>query len=69
MPTGVNMRQEATTILFDLLGDLKEVESIEHNTHSSNIIHITFNGQVILSDSVSLGPTVVLTNLSQSNAP
>lgn len=62
-PAGVNMRREATIIRFNLLGDFKEMESSEHHTQSSNIIHITFRRQVNHSDCLSLGPIVVWENL------
>ena len=40
-------------IRFDLLCDLKEVESMEHHTQSSNIINKTVIRQVIHSDNMS----------------
>ena len=47
-------------IKFKLLGNLKEVELMEHHTQSSNIINKTLRRQVSHSDSLSLGPTIVL---------
>ena len=68
MPTGVNMRREASMFRFDLLGDLKEVELMEHHTQSSNIMHKTFKRQVNHSDNLSLGPIIVLDLLGHSRS-
>ena len=53
---------------FNLLGDLNEVELTKDHTHSYNIINITLNRQVIHSDNLSLGPTVVLDLLGHSHS-
>jgi len=55
-------------IRFDLIGGLKEVESTEHHTQSSNIINKTLRGQVSHLDNISLGPTVVLDLLGHSRS-
>jgi len=55
-------------IIFDLLCDIKEVESMEHHTQSSNIINRTHRGQVSHSNSLSLGPTIVLDILGHSHS-
>jgi len=59
-PTSVNMRRDATTIRFDLLCHLKEVESTKHHIQSSNIINKTLRRQVSHSNSLSLAPTAML---------
>jgi len=60
------MRQVATIIKFDLLCDLKEVESTKHHIQLSNLINKTLERQVNHSDSLSLGPTIVLDLLGHS---
>jgi len=55
-------------IKFDLLRDLKEVESMEHHTQSSNIINRTLRRQVSHSNNMSLGPTIVLDLLGHSHS-
>ena len=47
-------------IRFDLLGDLKEVYLKEHHIQPSNTINKTLRRQVSHSNSLFLGPTVVL---------
>ena len=55
-------------IIFDLLCDLKEVESKEHHIWSSNTINKTLRRQVSHSNCLSLGPTVVLDLLGHSHS-
>ena len=55
-------------IKFNLLCDLKEVESMEHHTQSSNIINKTLKRQVSHSDNLSLGPTIVLELLGHNHS-
>lgn len=55
-------------IIFDLLGNVKEVESMEHHTQLSNIIKKTLRRQVIHYDSLSHGPNVFLENLKLSRS-
>lgn len=50
-------------IKFNVLGDLKEVELMEHHIQSSNMITKTLRRQVSHSDKMSRGPIVVLDNL------
>ena len=47
-------------IVFNLLCDLKEVESKEHHIQSSNLVNITLTIQVSHYDSLSLGPTTIM---------
>ena len=56
----VNMRQEATMIGFDLLRDLKEVESMKDINQPIHISDRIPRRHVNYSDILSLGPTDVL---------
>jgi len=56
----VNKQREATMIGFDLLCDLKEVESVEHINQPIHINNITLKRHASHSDILSLGPADVL---------
>lgn len=68
MSIRVNMRRDATTIRFDLLCHLREVELKKHHIQSSNIINITLKRQVSHSDNLPLGPTAILQLLGHSRS-
>ena len=55
-------------IRFHLLCHRKEVESIEYQMQSSNIINITLRRQVNHSDNLSLGPTAILQLLGHNHS-
>ncbi len=55
-------------IRFDLLCDLKEVESTEHHAQSSNIINKAIRRQASHLDILSLGLTSILYTLGHSHS-